>query len=300
MSNLTSVKEQDFLDEDPPLRAQNYVCLSFLSPEDVIKKKEVYFFEKFLGAFSKDITEFFTQFSEKYKDEADSIKMIQERYSYLFKPENLQEEYSFFIQNRSDLEKEYYENNDFQTSIRGIKVRGVFDTLREAEIRAQVLKKLDSKFNVYVAQVGCWCPWSPNPDDISNQEYAETHLNSLMKNYKDNQDKKDYFYEERKKELQFIKVKEQMDKKDPWIDNKENEVVESAEVVPDLAPVVAEVAPVVAEVAPVVTEVAPVVAEVAPVVAEVAPVVAEVAPVVAEVAPVVAEVAPVVADSVSV
>jgi len=254
MSNLTSVKEQDFLDEDPPLRAQNYVCLSFLSPEDVIKKKEVYFFEKFLGAFSKDITEFFTQFSEKYKDEADSIKMIQERYSYLFKPENLQEEYSFFIQNRSDLEKEYYENNDFQTSIRGIKVRGVFDTLREAEIRAQVLKKLDSKFNVYVAQVGCWCPWSPNPDDISNQEYAETHLNSLMKNYKDNQDKKDYFYEERKKELQFIKVKEQMDKKDPWIDNKENEVVESAEVVPDLAPVVAEVAPVVAEVAPVVAD----------------------------------------------
>jgi hypothetical protein len=304
MSNLTSVKEQDFLDEDPPLRAQNYVCLSFLSPEDVIKKKEVYFFEKFLGAFSKDITEFFTQFSEKYKDEADSIKMIQERYSYLFKPENLQEEYSFFIQNRSDLEKEYYENNDFQTSIRGIKVRGVFDTLREAEIRAQVLKKLDSKFNVYVAQVGCWCPWSPNPDDISNQEYAETHLNSLMKNYKDNQDKKDYFYEERKKELQFIKVKEQMDKKDPWIDNKENqpqnEIVESAEVVPDLAPapVVVDVAPVVADVAPVVADVAPVVADVAPVVADVAPeVVADVAPVVADVAPeVVADVAPVVAD----
>jgi hypothetical protein len=35
---------------------------------------------------------------------------------------------------------------------------------------------MDNKFNVYV-QGGCWCPWSPNPDDITDQEYAETNLN---------------------------------------------------------------------------------------------------------------------------
>ena len=58
---LIPVKEQDFLDEDPPLRAQNYVCLSFLSPEDVIKRKDVFMFEKFTSEISKDLSEFFDQ-----------------------------------------------------------------------------------------------------------------------------------------------------------------------------------------------------------------------------------------------
>jgi len=74
--------------------------------------------------------------------------------------------------------------------------------MKEAELRAKVLKKMDDKFHVYVAQVGCWCPWNPNPDDIDVQEYAEDHLNTLVKNYKDNQDKKDEFFQMRKRELQ--------------------------------------------------------------------------------------------------
>lgn len=220
--NLVSVKEEDFLDEDPPLRGQNYVCLSFVSPEEVIKKKEVYFFQNFLSGFSGEMKELFKNLSEKYKEDLDKFKMLEDRYAYIFKEDALKEEYNFFLNsNGSDLDKQYYEDNNFQTSIRGIKVRGVFDTLREAEIRAQVLKKLDDRFNVYVAQVGCWCPWSPNPDDISAQEYAESHLNTLMKKYKDNQDQKNYFYEERKKELQFLKVKEKMEAKDPWLASKE-------------------------------------------------------------------------------
>jgi hypothetical protein len=222
-NNLIPVKEQDFLDEDPPLRGQNFACLSFISPEDVIKQKNIYFFEKFIQSFSSDLTEFFKQLAEKYKDDTDTLKTIQDRYSYLFDTNNINEEYNFFISSNSNLEKEYFELNQFQTSIRGIKVRGVFDTLREAEIRSQVLKRIDGKFDVFVAQVGSWCPWSPNPDDIANQEYSETHLNTLMKNYKENQDKKDYFYEERKKELQFNKVKDQLEKKDPF--EEKNEII---------------------------------------------------------------------------
>ena len=74
--------------------------------------------------------------------------------------------------------------------------------MKEAEIRSQVLKKLDSNFNVYVGQVGSWLPWNPNPDTIEDQEYSETHLNTLVKKYKENQTKKDIFYEERKRDLQ--------------------------------------------------------------------------------------------------
>lgn len=239
VSNLVSVKEADFLDEDPPLRAQNYVCLSFISPEDVIKEKSHYQFEKFIQNLSNDMNLFFKQLSDKYPDDIDGLKMIKERYNGVFNPESIKDEFDFFIVNNPQIDKEYYEKNNYQTNIRGIKVRGVFDTLREAEIRSQVLKKIDGKFNVYVAQVGVWCPWSPNPDDIQNQEYAESHLNTLMKNYKENLDKKDEFYEERKQELQTLKVKEKIEEKieekiaetDPWLANKE------AEAVPDLPPV---------------------------------------------------------------
>lgn len=202
-NDLVSVREMDFLEQDPPLRGQNYVCLSFVSPEDVIKRKEVFMFEEFLKSFSDDVCDWFGNMTAKYPAEKETIDSLKERYSYIFDRNRLSDEFDFFRRvNSSKLEDEYYKQNDFQTSIRGLKVRGVFDTLREAEVRAQVLKRVDDKFSVYVAQVGCWCPWSPNPDDITDQEYAETHLNTMMKKYKENQDKRDSFYLERKRDLQ--------------------------------------------------------------------------------------------------
>jgi hypothetical protein len=221
--DLIPVKTEDFLDEDPVLRGQNFVCLSFLSPEDVIKRKDVFLFQKYISNFSKEMKNFFVQLSEKYEEEVDKIKMIKERYRYLFNSDNIQEEYNFFVTNNPELEKEYFAENNFQTTIRGIKVRGTFDTMREASIRAQVLKKLDDKFNIYIATVGSWVPWAPDPDEIENQEYAETHLNSLMKKYKENTDKKDVFYEERKRDLQFMKVKTKIEEKDQWIKNKDED-----------------------------------------------------------------------------
>lgn len=218
---LTSTKEVDFLDQDPPLRGQNYVCLSFVSPEDALKKKDLFFFEKFMTSFSSCMSEFFEKMEEKYPADAQTLKVIKERYNFVFEPTNLQEEYNFFVtHNENSLNENFYKQNNFQTSIRGIKVRGVFDTLKEAEIRAQVLKKIDDKFHVYVAEVGCWCPWSPNPDDIQNQEYAESHLNTLMKHYKNNQEKRDYFYQERKKEMQVSNVQKTLDTSDPWTQHK--------------------------------------------------------------------------------
>jgi hypothetical protein len=244
--NLVSVKEMDYLDQDPPLRGQNYVCLSFVSPEDVIKKKEAYFFEEFVKNFATDMREWFVNMEAKYPTESDTIKGLKERYSYIFDGDRINDEYQFYLNSNSErLEDEYFKRNDYQTSIRGLKVRGVFDSLREAEIRAQVLKKIDDKFNVYVAQVGCWCPWSPNPDDISDQEYAESHLNTMMKKYKENQDKRDAFYMERKRDMQFAstsstadskkeeqeseKTKESLQDEDPWMANKKSESVVDSE-----------------------------------------------------------------------
>lgn len=221
---LVPVSECDMLDEDPPLRGQNYACLSFISPEDVIKKKEVFFLEMYMKNFSLEMRELFERLAERHPEHADSLKTIREKYDPVFDPDKFYEDYQYYVGNQSaNLEKDYLEKNGFQTSMRGLKIRGVFDTLKEAEIRAQVLKKIDNRFNVYVGQVGCWIPFAPNPEDIANQEYAESHLNTLMKNYKENQDKKDLFYEERKRELQMNKIKEKLDQTDAWSQRKADE-----------------------------------------------------------------------------
>lgn len=202
-NDLVSVKEEDFLEQDPSLRSQNYVCISFISPEDVIKKKESYFFEKYLENFSRELNISFDNLTLKYPEEKDTINSIKDRYSHLFDTTKINEDYNDFAQNHSeDLNEEYYKQNNFQTCVRGVKIRGVFDTLKEANIRAQVLKRLDDKFHIYIGEVGAWLPWAPNPNDISEQEFAEDTLNTLMKKYKENQDKKNKFFEERKKELQ--------------------------------------------------------------------------------------------------
>ena len=201
-TNVTSVKEVDYLDEDKPIRGQNFVLLSFLSPEDVLVNKEAYMFNKFITKFSADMTTLLDGISSKYSDSKDFVDSIKENNAYIFNPKDMSEQYGFFKSvNNQDLETSYHRDNNFVTSIRGIKVRGVFDTIEEAKNRSEFVKKIDNKFNIYIAQVGCWCPWSPNPDCLENQEYAETQLNTLMKEYKKNMSDKDIVFENRKSSL---------------------------------------------------------------------------------------------------
>jgi len=118
-----------------------------------------------------------------------------------FKETKIQEDYETFIfKNRKRLEAEFFEKNSFRTTVRGLKVRGTYDTFEEATHRAKTLQKLDPSFSVFVGQVGFWLPWDPRPSEIQNQEYAEDQLNNLMKNYKDNEVKKDEFFETQKRE----------------------------------------------------------------------------------------------------
>lgn len=197
-----TTKEFDYLDEDKAIRGQNFVLLSFLSPEDVIVNKEAYIFQKFIEKFSKDMKILLEGVKEKYPDSIDMANTIYDNHSYVFSPKEMSEQYSFYKSVHNDeLETNYHRDNNFVTSMRGIKVRGTFDTMDEAKNRSEFLKKIDSKFNIYIAQVGCWCPWSPNPECLENQEYSETQLNTLMKEYKKNMDDKDVVFENRKQSV---------------------------------------------------------------------------------------------------
>jgi len=240
MVDLVSTKEHDYLDEDKQIKNQNYCLLSFISPEEVIKNKESYYVTAFLDKFSKDMNTLFNGLKNVNPDNIDLIDNIRKEHNYLFDINDLDSQYKFSkTVNESDVERLYHKENDFQTSMRGIKVRGVFDTIEEAKRRSEFLKKIDKNHNIFIGQVGCWCPWSPNPDDLDNQEYSETQLNTLMKEYKKNQESKDEIFEKRREdniktklddvEESTVEVETKMSEldtvfteKDPWTQKQES------------------------------------------------------------------------------
>jgi len=74
-------------------------------------------------------------------------------------------------------------------SIRGLKIRGVYETKEQANKRADELKAEDEDFHVFVGEVGKWLAWDPDPNSVEDQQYQEKELNDLMKAYRDNLEK---------------------------------------------------------------------------------------------------------------
>ena len=90
---LVSTKEVDFLDEDKPIRNQNYCLISFLSPEDVLLNKESYYFSRFIDNFGKDIKTLLDNLENKYPDSKDLFETIKSNHKYLFDVKELNEQY---------------------------------------------------------------------------------------------------------------------------------------------------------------------------------------------------------------
>lgn len=208
-----STSERDYLDQDPPVRGQNYVCLSFLSPEDAISSREAFAMGKFTDRLSEELASLMGAVGDVLRDGDEElnnrVKALRERYGYMLSGKAMREEYDAFMSaNSSAITKEYSEVSDGATCVRGIKVRGCYETMNEARHRCESLKRSDPNFSVYVAEVGCWCPWSPDPDDLADAagdqnvaQYSETALNTLMQKYQENVEEREQFYNERKRML---------------------------------------------------------------------------------------------------
>ena len=182
--------KEDFLEVDSKIPGQNYACLSFVSPEKLLKQKELFFTTKFLDYLVNDSTQLVQDIRVKMLNKEltpnyDNVKQLYEDWKYL---------------KNEDIEHEFYELNDYKTTMRGIKVRGVYDSYKEATVRAQVLRRKDPSFNVFVGQVGYWLPWDPECEAVPEQEYQEGKLNELVKKYKENLDNRDNLYDQVKNE----------------------------------------------------------------------------------------------------
>jgi hypothetical protein len=86
-------------------------------------------------------------------------------------------------------------------SVRGLKIRGVFETKDDADKHAEELRSVDPDFHVFVGEIGKWLPWDPDPNSIEDQRFKEKQLNDLMKGYKDNLEKTKRMQAQRKDDM---------------------------------------------------------------------------------------------------
>lgn len=237
-------ERQDYLEVDNPIPGQNYTCISFISPENTLAKKELFMFNKYM---SQRCAEFETKLDEIIEKSGDELRnqikeeivtQLHENMKYSYEKFNSTFE-DFKYKYNEQLEKQFNSYSDFKTSVRGVKVRGCFDTMQEAQNKARELQRQDRSFHVFVGQVGYWLPWDPCADKVTDEEYLEDELNTMMKKYKENEVARDLLYEEQKREKlkaamqerleaerKQKELQENLDEPDPWLKSKFEDTTE--------------------------------------------------------------------------
>jgi len=180
----------DLLELDKPIAGQNFGCYSFLSPEKLLKQRELFYFDEFLKKWDflksmEKFTQFINFISYKYKLTFDDMmkdfeEFVKEEREHIISS-NIEDDFKTFIDNNEEkLEKEFNVKYNFQTSVRGFKARGNFATQEEAELRAKILRESDPNFDIFVGPVGQWLCWDPEAYKTGKTEYMEEELNQLM------------------------------------------------------------------------------------------------------------------------
>lgn len=230
----TPVSREDFLEEDAEVPGQKFCLLSFLSPEKVLADKNLFMFERFLQIYEFQsrtknleayLVKILSDINTKLDSEADALDSkdlsgaadicrksklridttMDSFHDFVKKNErelkesNLKEVFGDFMHaNKTKLEDDFYAKNEFQTTVRGVKIRGVYASQGEAIARSKKVQRQDTLHNIFIGEVGKWLPWDPEPSEVAEQEYAEEQLNTLMKKYKENEEHREAFQRERR------------------------------------------------------------------------------------------------------
>ena len=212
----------DLCDEDPPIAGQKFACMSFVSPEKILKKREVYLFDQFIKQweFSKSMERYFdfvhfiaykynlkvegliTDFNDFVKEENDKLKKS-----------GIEDDYKNFMDKQEDkLNEQFSREHSFQTSVRGLKVRGVFPTQEEAEMKSKKLREQDPNHDIFVGPVGIWVPWDPDAYKTGRVEHLEEELNALHKEKMKNEEMAKKEFEERVRDTKKKAIMENIEK----------------------------------------------------------------------------------------
>jgi len=159
---------EDYLTVDEEIYGQNFCCLSFIEQKnmELLAKKESYIATNFLKNYLDDYKVALEHNKEMKPVKYDDIKKIYEDYR---------------IVNFGKLSNSFEKlpSND-EVTIRGVKVRGTFRTLKQARTHADKLQKIDPIHHIFVGQVGYWLAFDPiNVDDI-DAKYQNEKLNEIV------------------------------------------------------------------------------------------------------------------------
>jgi hypothetical protein len=200
----------DYLDEDPELPNQRYVIVSFISPEKVVKRKEHFFFEKFIQWMDYDwkvqgLDHFVAYLAKKHEIPIDSLmadlKEFKQTHQADIRSTDVPEKYAvFLLKHEKEIQEAFDKSVNFNCNIRGVKVRRAFPSYEESQLWCKVLQRKYPKDNIVIGKMGCWLPWDPSEHLMENVEYANTQLNEIMRKYKENESNRELFFAEEREQ----------------------------------------------------------------------------------------------------
>lgn len=211
----------DLCDEDQPIAGQKFACISFVSPERLLKKRELFLFDQFIQQWD------FTKSMEKYMDFTNFLS-----YKYNLKVDDVMADFNDFVKeedaklkslsvdddfknfmdkNEEKLTEQFQRAHAFQTSVRGFKMRGVYPTQEEAEMRCKKLRENDPNHDIFVGPVGMWIPWDPDAYKTGRIEFMEEELNQLHSEKLKNEVKAKEEFERRVKESKKKAIQENIE-----------------------------------------------------------------------------------------
>ena len=217
-----NTKYVDLCDEDQTIAGQKFACMSFVSPEKILQKREVYLFNQFIKnwEFSKSMERYFEfihfisykhninvetligDFNDFVKEESDKLKKS-----------GIENDYKNFLDKQEDkLNEQFNREHAFQTSVRGLKIRGVFGSQEEAEEKCKKLRESDPNHDIYVGPVGVWIPWDPDAYKTGRVEHMEDELNALHSEKMKNEELAKKEFEERVRETKKKAIMENIEK----------------------------------------------------------------------------------------
>ncbi len=222
LNGLPNPKYIDVCEEDPPIAGQKFACMSFISPEKILKKRELFLFEQFVKQWElyKSMEKFgaFINFiSYKYKlnveDIMEDFKEFAKEEEKSINSQSIEDDYKNFLDKREEkLNEIFNREHSFQTSVRGVKIRGVFHTQDEAEMKCKSLRETDPSHDIFVGPVGQWLSWDPDAYKTGRIEFLEEELNQLHHEKIKNEKKAKEEFDQRVKDAKYKAIEENIKK----------------------------------------------------------------------------------------
>jgi hypothetical protein len=221
-NGMTNPKYVDVLDEDEGIAGQRFSCMSFISPDKILEKRELFVFDKFVQEydFTKSMNKFgdFINFvSYKYNLNVEKVfgdfnEFCREEEERL-KAGSVKDDYQNFLDKNEDrFTEQFQREHAFQTSVRGLKNRGNFPSQEEAEMHCKKLREKDPNHDIFVAPVGVWLPWDPNAYKTGRVEFMEEELNKLHQEKMKNEKKAKEEFDKRVKDTKRKAIEENIKK----------------------------------------------------------------------------------------